>query len=103
MTKTSSQISLSLLVGKPRKKRLGNAEKAQYTRGVLELRSKIQLAQQDVPTVSDVVVNLEFAFALDQLLASFRVALAQHVDHKVAEDEVSNQRRNAKIETGESV
>ncbi len=53
--------------------------------------------------MSDVVVNLEFAFAFDQFRASFCVALAQHVDHKVAEDEVSDQRRDTKVETGESV
>ena len=63
----------------------------------------VQLAEKHVAAVTHEVVDLLLALALDQVLARLRVALAQHVDHKVAEDEVANQRRDAEVETGIAV
>ncbi len=49
------------------------------------------------------ILDLEFAFARDQIFTSLRVALAQNVNNEIAKDQVPDKRRGAKIEAGVSI
>ena len=51
----------------------------------------------------DEVVNLKLALALLKILACLCVPLPQNVHYQVAENEISNQSRSAKEETGVAV
>ena len=103
MRKLDNESALScLLVGEPRKEwfwKPGQKPLPFRRDWIWMIRSEVELAQQHVSAVFYKVPNLQLAFVLDQFLACYSIALAQHVDHQVAEDEVPNQRRDTEVET----
>ena len=95
-----------LLVGKPWKKwaRKPGQQRFRFSRIIGRIcGSEVEFMEQNMPSMVDKVLNLEFAFALDQIFARPWVALAQHVNDEIAEDQVPDERCCTKIEAGISV